>query len=81
MNMNYRNGWKMMSKSVSYLVVFMSLSSSLASAFLPNELNEIDDSFTALESTHSNRKGKCEYLPCFNFRSVSSMDFAFLVFA
>lgn len=65
-NMNYRNGWKMFSyKCGSYLVVFMSLSISLTSAFLPNEINEIDVSFTALDSTQSNRKGKCKYLSWF----------------
>lgn len=64
-NMNDRNGWKMLSKTYkcgSYLVVFMSLSLSLASAFLPSELNEIDVPFTALDSAHSNRKGRCKCL-------------------
>lgn len=62
--MNHRNEWKMLSKTYkcgSYLVVFMSLSISLASAFLPNEFNEIDVSFTTLEnSSQSNRKGRCK---------------------
>lgn len=79
MKMNYRNGWKTLNKCGPYLVVFMSLSVSLTSAFLPNEFNEIDVPFTALDSTHSNRKGKCEYRSCTDFRSVSRMDFSFLL--
>lgn len=77
--MNHRNGWKMLSKCGSYLVVFMSLSVSLISAILLNELNGIDVPFTALDSVHSNRKGKCEYLPFFTFVFVSSIRFSILV--
>lgn len=43
-------------------MLFISLSLSLTSAFLPNELNEIDVSFTTLEPNHSNRKGKCKFI-------------------